>query len=105
MTEPTLTAEIVTFRTLPGTPAHITRNAAEGIGPALVRCQGFLARTLSLGEDGTWTDHVLWERPDLAHRAAERIMAEPEGRAFMALIDPASVRMTHAPVMVAQKAA
>ena len=105
MTESTLTAEIVTFRRLAGAPEDAVRRAAAGLAPFLSGSAGFVSRSLSRDAEGTWTDHLLWTDAGLARAAAERMMAEPAAAALMALIDMGSVRMTHAPVLVTQKAA
>lgn len=99
-----LTVEIVTFRALPGISRETLRERAESIGPWLAACPGFLSRTLSLSDSGTWTDHLVWASPHQAKAAADRIMAEPSAAAFMAAIDGASVTMSHAPVVIRQTA-
>lgn len=97
-----LIAEIVTFRAAPGVPPETMRSRAEAIGPWLAACPGFLSRALSLAEDGTWTDHVIWASLDQAMAAAAKIMDEPCAAPFMAAIDGPSVAMGHAPVLVRQ---
>jgi hypothetical protein len=105
MTESTLIAEIVTFRTVGSAPDDTVVRAAGALAPFLAGCDGFVSRALSRDKGGTWTDHVLWTRLDLAEAAAGRMMHEPAAAAFLALIDMETVRMTHAPVLVAQVAA
>ncbi len=100
----TLTAEIVTFRTLPGLVPEEVSKAASTVGPWLARQRGFVARSLSCSNDGQWTDHVLWASHEDAARAGEAFMAEPSALAFMAMIDPESVQMNHAPVHLRQTA-
>ena len=99
-----LTAEIVTFRALPGISRETLRERAEAIGPWLAACPGFLSRTLSLNDTGTWTDHIVWASPDQAKAAGEKLMNEPSAAPFMAAIDGASVTMSHAPVVIRQTA-
>lgn len=101
MTKGTI-AEIVSFRALAGIGPEAMQKHAAGIADWLAHQPGFIARTLSLAEDGTWTDHVLWASPAQAMAAGEALMAEPSARAFMEAIDPASVRMSHAPVALRQ---
>lgn len=99
-----LTAEIVTFRARPGISPQDMRMRAEALGPWLAACPGFLSRHLSLADDGTWTDHVIWAQADQAKSAGDKIMAEPSAASFIATIDGASVTMSHAPVYVRQTA-
>ena len=105
MTESTLTAEIVTFRTHTDTPEDDVRRAAAALAPFLSGCEGFVSRSLSRDGDGIWTDHILWANADLAKRAAAQMMEQASAAAFLALIDVPSVRMIHARVLVEQKAA
>ncbi len=95
-------AEIVTFRALAGADPAAMGAAAAGIAVWLGSCPGFVARTLSGAEDGIWTDHVVWNSLAEALAAAERIMQEPAAAPFMALIDPACVTISHAPVATRQ---
>ncbi len=99
-----MTAEIVTFRTKPAISPEDLRARAESLGPWLAKCPGFLARTLSLANDGTWTDHVIWATPHQAKAAADLIMAEPSAAPFMAAIEGSSVAVSHAPVLARQTA-
>ncbi|MCY1126274.1 hypothetical protein OU426_05345 [Frigidibacter sp. RF13] len=100
----TLTAEIVTFRAAPGIGAEEMRTRAAGVTQWLERQPGFVARTLSHAEDGSWTDHVVWASRAEALAAGEAFMAEPSAAPFMQAIAPASVAMSHAEVVVRQTA-
>jgi len=87
--------ELVSFRLTPGTSRDSFLAEARR-GEALVRSQpGFQARMLTEGPDGTWSDIVTWDSHAAARTAAETLMANPDFLAFCALIDPASVQMTH----------
>lgn len=97
-----LTAEIVIFRTLPGPTKDDVQKAAASVGPWLAGQRGFVVRSLSCSDEGLWTDHVLWASHEDATRAGAAFMAEPSAAAFMAMIDPESVQMSHAPVVVRQ---
>ncbi len=99
----TITAEIVTFRLAPGAEPDIFRQAAVAMQPFLTRTGGFIRRTLSVDEDGLWTDHILWQSAEDAGRAAQAIMSAPEAAAFMPLIDEASTQMRHAQVSLQQE--
>lgn len=97
-------AEIVTFRIRPGHSSADVVAAARDLEPFLATCPGFLSRNLVQGEDGTWTDHVLWSNLANAKAAGARIMSDPNAAAFMAMIDGPSVVMSHSPVMLRQTA-
>lgn len=99
-----LTAEIVTFRALPGISRETLRDRAESIGPWLAACPGFLSRTLSLNDTGIWTDHIVWAHPAQAKAAGDKILAEPSAAPFMAAIEGSSVAFGHAPVILWQTA-
>lgn len=101
----TQTAEIVTFRTHPGTTVDQVARSAAALKPVLARTDGFIARYLSRDDTGLWTDHIIWRDLASALAGAEGIMADPAAGPFMTMIDKASVRLTHAHVVVAQAAA
>jgi hypothetical protein len=98
-------AEIVTFRTIPGQTVAEVAGAAAAMAPFLAAAPGFLSRHLSCADDGLWTDHVVWTDHARAREAEKRLMQEPLAQAFFAMIEPASVAMTHSPIVVAQQAA
>lgn len=90
--------ELVTFKVKAS--ATSAQFAATGAPVnAWVRVQpGFLSRALSQGDDGTWFDVVFWESAATAKAAAQKFMVDLAQSDFMALIDPESVKMTHAQV-------
>lgn len=88
-------AEIVQFTVLPQTDPAGFVEAARQTARWLASCPGYLGRTLSQGEDGAWTDHVLWSDMGQAIAAAEALMAAPAAQEMLRVIDPASVRMRH----------
>lgn len=87
--------EVVTFRLLPGVTEAAFLAAARATEAPLRRQPGFLSRSLTLSDDGHWTDHVLWSSLPEATAAAQAMMAEPAFAPFMAAIDGASVTMRH----------
>ncbi len=88
-------AEIVTFALVPNTSDAAFLAAAKGT-EAFTRAQpGFVKRELSKGEDGTWTDYVLWSSPEAAKAAGEAFMRAECAGAMMQVIAPDSVRMRH----------
>ncbi len=95
----TETLEIVTFRLKPGTEAGFV--ASNGVMTDwLARQPGFLGRQLGRREDGTWVDVVRWQSIGQARAAADRIMAEIGDSEAMQAIEPASVAISHAAVIL-----
>jgi hypothetical protein len=70
-------------------------SAANATGTFVRAAPGFLSRRLSRGENGLWTDHVIWSGMAEAKAAAEAIMTESAVAPFLDAIDPASVAMRH----------
>lgn len=91
-------AEIVTFKQADGITDTALIMAAKGTEAFVKSAPGFLSRTLSKGEDGTWTDYVIWADMDAARTAGQAAMAEASFAPFMAAIAPDSVTMRHEPV-------
>jgi hypothetical protein len=87
--------EVVTFRLAATATEAAFLTAAEATAAPLRRQPGFVARSLTRGEDGTWTDLVTWTSLSAAHAAAQAMMADPAFGPFVALIDPASMQMRH----------
>ncbi|MBO9444862.1 hypothetical protein [Ruegeria sp. R14_0] len=57
--------------------------------------EGFVFRRLSAGEDGQWTDTVIWTDMDCAQAAATAFPQQDFAPAVMAAIAPDSVTMRH----------
>lgn len=87
--------EIVQFRLAEGVNRDDFITAAAGTMPALCALDGFVGRTLSEGEDGTWTDHVKWTDPALAQAAMEGSMENEALLPFIMSIDPDSMVLTY----------
>ncbi len=94
------TLEIVTFSLKPGTEAGFVANNGV-MTDWLARQPGFLSRHLGKRDDGTWVDVVRWQSMEQALAAADRIMAEIGGSEALQAIDPATVDMWHATVVLA----
>ncbi len=58
-------------------------------------CPGFVFRRLSCGDDGRWTDTVIWADMETAQAAAKAFEAQPFLPALMATMKPGSVQMRH----------
>lgn len=91
----TTVIEYVTFALTPGTDEAAFLSAARGTEALVRRQPGFLSRQLSRGEDGRWTDAVVWASLAEAEAAPQAVMADPDFAPFMALIDGPSAQMRH----------
>jgi L-aminopeptidase/D-esterase-like protein len=87
--------ELVTFRLSPGTDRAAFLENARRTEAVVRRQPGFLARMLTEGEDGTWSDIVTWASHADAMAAAEAVMSDPDFAPFGAMIDGPTVRMSH----------
>lgn len=88
-------AEIVTFSLAPNVsvPEFVALSQAS---EAFVRATpGFLHRQLSQGEDGCWTDYVVWQDMETAQKAAAQFPAQDFAPALMAAIASDSVALRH----------
>ena len=95
-------AEIVTFRLIEGADIPAFTQAARAMEPFLTAMGSMQTRVLSADDDGLWTDHIVWTSMEAAKTAAAQVMTEPSAQPFMAMIDPASVTMRHAPIALTQ---
>ncbi|WP_095084822.1 antibiotic biosynthesis monooxygenase family protein [Mesorhizobium sophorae] len=95
----TETLEIVNFRLKPGTEAGFTAGNRV-VSDWLARQPGFVSRCLARRDDGGWVDVVRWRSREQALGAAGRIMAEIGDCEAMRAIDPASVDMGHAELVL-----
>ncbi|PCH73584.1 MAG: hypothetical protein COC12_04815 [Rhodobacteraceae bacterium] len=92
-------AEIVTFSLARGTsPSDFVAISQQS--EAFVRAQpGFVRRQLSRGEDGRWTDYVLWADMTSAKAAAARFPTQDFAPVLMAAIATDTVQMRHEQVL------
>lgn len=91
-------AEIVTFRLVENADATAFADAAGEMTPFLRNTGAVLSRTLSVDEDGLWTDHITWTSMKAATSAADAMMQQAEAAPFMQMIAPDTVQMRHAPI-------
>ncbi len=92
-------AEIVTFNLANGTtPAEFVKlsQASEGF---VRSAPGFTHRHLSQGEDGRWTDYVVWTDMKAAKDAAAQFPQQDFCADLMAAINPESIQMRHENVL------
>lgn len=97
----TAVIEYVTFALVPGTEDTAFLSAARRTEALVRRQPGFVARRLSRGKDGRWTDAVTWASLAQALAAPESVMADPDFHPFLALIDGPSAVMRHEAVALA----
>ncbi len=91
-------AEIVTFTLIKGT-TDAAFVALSQTTEAFVRAQpGFVARWLSKGADGRWSDYVIWQDIEAATAAAAQFHDQPFCGPLMAALDKDSVQMRHEPI-------
>lgn len=58
-------------------------------------CPGFIFRRLSCGDDGRWTDTVIWADMEKAQAAGKAFETQDFVPALMAAMKPDSVQMRH----------
>ena len=102
MSESIHIAEIVTFQLKAGSDPTAFVYAARAIEPMLRASEDVVSRTLSRGEDGIWTDHIIWTSLAAATTAANAMMSDPIAAPMMQMIDPEHVQMRHAPILYQQ---
>lgn len=88
--------EIVEFRLAGDVSAEAFVETAAALESAfLCNAPGYIRRTLTQREDGTWLDMVEWTSLDEALAAADAIMMADSAASFMQAIDPNSIKMGH----------
>ncbi len=92
-------AEIVTFSLANGTTAEEFVKLSQASEAFVRSAPGFAHRQLSQGEDGRWTDYVVWTDMNAAQDAAAQFMQQDCAAAMMAVINPDSVQMRHETVL------
>lgn len=93
--------ESVQFAFQPGTSADAFQQALAASSSFLLKQKGFVARRLSVTEDGHYLDHVEWTTRADAEAAASAFMKEPALLPFMQMIDPTNMIMGHHVLLVA----
>lgn len=91
--------ELVQFKLIDGkTDADLKATHAD-IGEFLIEQPGFIYRSISNREDGTYVDVVYWESLDQAKIASDALMQDPRGQAMIALCNMESVSVEHLPIL------
>jgi len=91
--------EMVTFKANANTTPEQLAATGPDMSAFLAEQSGFIYRSLSVDEDGTWHDIIYWETMADAKTAGENFMQHPAGQSMMALIDTQSIRMRHMPAL------
>lgn len=92
--------ECVTFR-LNTVDGGAFLEANQAITHWLRQQAGFVSRTLAEGEDGQWTDLVVWSGAVEAAAAAAAMNTIMADFSAMSMIDPSSIVMRHQVIRVA----
>ncbi|WP_299946447.1 hypothetical protein [uncultured Ruegeria sp.] len=88
-------AEIVTFKLTDGTSPEEFVKLSETTEAFVRAAPGFTHRQLSQGEDGRWTDYVIWNDMEAAKDVAAQFPKQDFAPALMAAINPESVEIRH----------
>jgi hypothetical protein len=92
-------AEIVTFTLAEGTSPEAFVKLSQSTESFVRAAPGFAHRHLSQGEDGRWTDYVVWQDMKAAQTAAAEFPQQEFAPALMAAINPESLQMRHEAVL------
>ncbi|NOD63130.1 MULTISPECIES: hypothetical protein [unclassified Ruegeria] len=92
-------AEIVTFTLANGTTPEEFVKLSQASEAFVRSAPGFAHRQLSQGEDGRWTDYVVWTDMKAAKDAAAQFPQQDFCAGLMAAINPDSIQMRHENVL------
>ena len=93
-------AEFVTFRLKAGVSDQSFLAAAAQTRAFLNDTGAVIRRSLSKDDSALWTDHILWKSMGIAKSTAEVAMQHPDFAPLLSMIDPDSVALRHAPVLM-----
>ena len=92
-------AEIVTFTLANGTTPEDFVKLSQASESFVRSAPGFTHRQLSQGEDGRWTDYVIWKDMKAAQDAAAQFPQQDFAPALIAAIQPDGIQMRHEHVL------
>lgn len=95
MTTNTQTIELVLFKIKGDISDSEIISAARKLNEFVEKQPGFISRTLSKAEDGTWKDLVFWTDLESAQKAGEKVMSEAFVADFMGMIDESTMQFLH----------
>lgn len=93
-------AEFVTFRLNADVSDQSFLEAATQTRAFLKDSGGMIRRSLTKGDNGIWTDHILWASMEIAKSTGEIAMQHPDFAPMMSMIDVGSVELRYAPVLL-----
>jgi len=88
-------AEIVTFTLAPDVTSDAFVALSQASEAFVRAAPGFVARQLSRGEDGRWTDYVIWRDLAAAQAVARQFAQQDFAPALIAAIAPGSLSLRH----------
>jgi hypothetical protein len=91
--------ELVQFKLIDGKNDADLASTHEDISEFLKEQPGFMYRSISRCEDGTYVDIVYWNDKSSAKKASDALMQDSRGQAMLALCDMNSVSMQHLPIL------
>lgn len=94
-----IVAEIATFQLNDGISDADFINISKTSEAFVAAAAGFISRKLSKGEDGVWTDYVLWQDMEAAQLAGKAFFEQDFCQTLMAAINPGTVLMRHQHVL------
>ena len=94
------TMETVTFRLNENVTREEFTAAAREATETIRTFDGFVARRLSVSDEGLWIEQIEWRTLDDAKAAAARIGSETALRPFLSAIDGPSATMHHSTLEV-----
>lgn len=92
-------AEIVTFTLANGTTPEEFVKLSQASEAFVRAAPGFAHRQLSQGQDGRWTDYVIWTDMKAAQDAAAQFPQQGFAPALIAAINPEGMQMRHENVL------
>lgn len=94
-----IVAEIASFQLNEGITDADFIEISKASEAFVAAAEGFISRKLSKGEDGVWTDYVLWQDMNAAQVAGKAFFEQDFCQTLMAAIDSDTVLMRHQHVL------
>ena len=93
-------SEIVTFKLVEGVGDAAFLDHVKSMEPFLRDAPEFVSRRLTKGEEGIWTDYLVWNNLENALRAGEALMVNPALSGFISAIDPDTDALRHEKILL-----
>ena len=88
--------ETVTYRTKDGVSDAEYIKTSPALNAFTARIGGAVSRNLFKDADGLWHEQTVWADAASHQKAMKGFMASEEGQAIVALLDPETLKMSHA---------